>query len=280
MVASCTMSATSIGSSYQIRTKEYLTYESSSKDRLKSTMEFVDSYYPGSSLQVVPANKKHSGSISATATDYLLDSPSLQGSLEYHESSQSTLATPINSSPLPPTSKGLAAQPSLYPYLSPMTVVAPQEGEPITTTIGPFTVSIPPPENSGVFHPSMSPVNCLITPIGENKIISYYEVSPMARIIKQIEDVNKQLLYYFSEENLPRDSFLREKMDTYGYVEIETFLQFPRVVSMTREIPNRAQKLRVLYNAFKYSDPEIFELKNDTEVRIRGTWKRWVCKIA
>ncbi|AAS50549.1 AAR182Cp [Eremothecium gossypii ATCC 10895] len=267
------MLSTSYGS-LQRHNKECFAPASSSKGTLRSCVEFTDPFSPMSARS--PDWSVRNGSVSGVE---LPDSPELANS-DYHAYSQSTLPTPVNSSPVAPISKGFGMQPSLYPYLAPMTVVAPQEGEPITSTIGPFTVSMPLPESVGTCNPSMSPVRCLITPLGENKIISYYELSPMARVIKQIEDINKQLLYYFSEENLPRDPFLRDRMDPEGFVDIDTFLQFPRIVSMTRDLPNRLQKLVVLVNAFKCSEPDVFEIRHNSKVRLRVSWDRWVQKYS
>ena len=64
--------------------------------------------------------------------------------------------------------------------------------------------------------------------------------------------------YYFSEENLRKDFFLRRKMDADGYLPVSLIASFNRVQALT-------QDLLQIVQAVKESD--IVEVKGDTKVR-------------
>lgn len=51
-----------------------------------------------------------------------------------------------------------------------------------------------------------------------------------------IEYVKKQIEYYFSEENLMKDLFLRRKMDSDGFIPVTLIASFHRVRSLTTDI--------------------------------------------
>lgn len=59
--------------------------------------------------------------------------------------------------------------------------------------------------------------------------------------------------YYFSEENLLRDFFLRRKMDSEGYLPINLIATFHRVQALSTDY-------EVVIDAIK--DSEVLELKN------------------
>jgi len=75
--------------------------------------------------------------------------------------------------------------------------------------------------------------------------------------------------YYFSEENLLRDFFLRRKMDNEGYLPINLIATFHRVQALSTDY-------EVVIDAIK--DSEVLEL-NDFKVRLSvyGTSKHNVC---
>ncbi|ORX87870.1 La-domain-containing protein [Anaeromyces robustus] len=76
-----------------------------------------------------------------------------------------------------------------------------------------------------------------------------------AKVLKQIE-------YYFSDSNLPKDKFLWETVnsDPQGWVEIDTLLKFNRLKSLTTDH-------EIIKNAIKQSK-ELLELNEDgTKVR-------------
>lgn len=50
------------------------------------------------------------------------------------------------------------------------------------------------------------------------------------------EYVRKQVEYYFSEENLQRDFFLRRKMDAQGYLPLSLIASFHRIQALTQDV--------------------------------------------
>lgn len=58
----------------------------------------------------------------------------------------------------------------------------------------------------------------------------YYSIQP---ILLAINNVAKQLEYYFSKENLEKDTFLRGNLSKEGYVPLSLLAKFYRVVSMS-----------------------------------------------
>nr|GMD71416.1 la-related protein 1A [Ipomoea batatas] len=80
-----------------------------------------------------------------------------------------------------------------------------------------------------------------------------------ASIIKQIE-------YYFSDENLQSDHYLRSLMDDQGWVPISTIADFKRVKSMSTDIP-------FILDALQASST--IEVQGN-KVRRRDEWVKWV----
>ncbi|XP_071078727.1 la-related protein 1B-like [Haliotis cracherodii] len=72
--------------------------------------------------------------------------------------------------------------------------------------------------------------------------------------------VKKQIEYYFSEENLQRDFFLRRRMDKGGWIPISLIASFHRVQNLTQDVNLIIQSLK---------DSETVELSEDL-LRIRG----------
>ncbi|EPS66810.1 hypothetical protein M569_07966, partial [Genlisea aurea] len=54
----------------------------------------------------------------------------------------------------------------------------------------------------------------------------------------------KQINYYFSDENLVKDAFLRQRMDENGWVPISLIASFHRVQNLTHDIPLILDSLR------------------------------------
>ncbi|KAL3653288.1 hypothetical protein CASFOL_002969 [Castilleja foliolosa] len=87
--------------------------------------------------------------------------------------------------------------------------------------------------------------------------------SPMlalrANIIKQIE-------YYFSDQNLETDLYLRSLMDSEGWIPISTIADFKRVKRMNAELPFILEALQA---------SETIEVQGE-KVRRRNEWSQWV----
>lgn len=59
---------------------------------------------------------------------------------------------------------------------------------------------------------------------------AYPYVDPRGSVVSQVE-------YYFSDENLAKDTFLRSKMDAEGYISLEVLGSFKRLATLTTMVP-------------------------------------------
>ncbi|XP_076910932.1 la-related protein 1C-like [Bidens hawaiensis] len=80
------------------------------------------------------------------------------------------------------------------------------------------------------------------------------------------DEILKQIEYYFSDDNLVKDNFLRSHMDEDGWVPLTLIAGFPRMQAMTNDI-------QMLLNILK--DSSTVEIQ-DEKVRRRVDWKKWV----
>uniref|UniRef100_A0A0K8S4M9 La-related protein 1 n=3 Tax=Lygus hesperus TaxID=30085 RepID=A0A0K8S4M9_LYGHE len=80
------------------------------------------------------------------------------------------------------------------------------------------------------------------------------------------EYLRKQIEYYFSEENLEKDLFIRRKMDDEGYIPVTLIASFYRVRSLTPD-------LNKILSAIKASNQ--LELVHNTKVRSKNDPTRW-----
>ncbi|KAG8377963.1 hypothetical protein BUALT_Bualt08G0088500 [Buddleja alternifolia] len=76
----------------------------------------------------------------------------------------------------------------------------------------------------------------------------------------------KQIDYYFSDENLVKDDFLRSKMDEHGWVPITLIASFPRVKQLTQDIQVILESLRI---------SAIVEVQGG-KLRRRNDWSKWI----
>nr|XP_043635167.1 la-related protein 1B-like isoform X2 [Erigeron canadensis] len=89
----------------------------------------------------------------------------------------------------------------------------------------------------------------------------------MPRMDSSFEDpILKQIEYYFSDDNLVKDNFLRSHMDDEGWVPISLIAGFRRVQLLTNDIQMITKSLR---------DSTTLEIQGD-KLRRRTDWKRWV----
>ncbi|XP_043229185.1 la-related protein 1B-like isoform X1 [Amphibalanus amphitrite] len=81
------------------------------------------------------------------------------------------------------------------------------------------------------------------------------------------EAIKKQIEYYFSEENLQKDFFLRRKMDEDGYLPVSLIASFHRVEALTRDI-------KLVIQAVENSD--VVEIADGVKIRAKvepGKWR-------
>lgn len=93
---------------------------------------------------------------------------------------------------------------------------------------------------------------------------------PMPNFSRQqfVEAAKKQMEYYFSEENLERDLFLRSKMDSDGWIPLHVIMSFNRLRTLTADLN---LILEALYSS------EVIEVSQDLAcLRAKCDHKRWV----
>ncbi|RWS10778.1 la-related protein 1-like protein [Dinothrombium tinctorium] len=88
-----------------------------------------------------------------------------------------------------------------------------------------------------------------------------YEAETLRNLIRL------QVEYYFSEENLQRDFFLRRRMDSEGYLPISLIASFQRVMALTQDIS-------MLIDALK-SSSEVELSECNLKVRKKHEPKKW-----
>ncbi|XP_048130456.1 la-related protein 1B-like isoform X2 [Rhodamnia argentea] len=110
-----------------------------------------------------------------------------------------------------------------------------------------------------MFTPMAVPDNTLPVSAPESNVpAAGHENTLPASLVDQIE-------YYFSDDNLVKDVFLRSNMDEEGWVSIEIIAKFRRVQEMTRDV-------KLILDSLKAS--RIVEVW-DRKVRRRGDWKKF-----
>ncbi|KAI6690849.1 hypothetical protein NL676_027677 [Syzygium grande] len=110
-----------------------------------------------------------------------------------------------------------------------------------------------------MFTPMAVPENTLPVSAPESNVpVAGHENTLPASLVDQIE-------YYFSDDNLVKDIFLRRNMDEEGWVSIEIIANFRRVQDRTRDV-------KLILDSLKAS--RIVEVR-DRKVRRRGDWKKF-----
>lgn len=95
----------------------------------------------------------------------------------------------------------------------------------------------------------------------------YYNGTPPFMLDTNVkESIKKQIEYYFSEDNLNRDFFLRRKMDAEGFLPVTLIASFHRVQALSADIS-------LVISAIKDSDK--LELVNDFKVRTKIDPTKW-----
>ncbi|KAL1557130.1 hypothetical protein AAHA92_12655 [Salvia divinorum] len=144
--------------------------------------------------------------------------------------------------PLPPGAAPFMAPP-------PMRAIPGQIGFDMAS---PFFYVPPMPLESFRTMPIVPPLSPLIfPPAKENSLTNM--------IVKQID-------FYFSDDNLVKDGYLRSNMDDHGWVPISLIASFRRVEQLTKDIP-------VILESLRYS--MVVEVQGD-KVRRRNEWSKWV----
>jgi len=120
------------------------------------------------------------------------------------------------------------------------------------------------------YSPIESPIEPLLTPppmaiLGLNLFPPGYYDAPLDEATLKTR-IKHQIEYYFSEENLLKDIYMRRKMDPNGFLPISFVAGFHRVRLLT-------QDLKTVIDAL--NDSEIVELVDDERIRAKKDPQRW-----
>lgn len=136
------------------------------------------------------------------------------------------------------------------PFIPPTSVVLPFP--PMVYTDMPTPVYyVPAPLPESVRPMPMVPISPVYLPIHDPNLAS--------KILNQID-------YYFSNENLVKDTYLRQNMDSEGWVSISLIASFKKVSQLTDNI-------QIILDAIQVSN--VVEVQGD-KVRRKNDWIKWI----
>ncbi|KAI3699340.1 hypothetical protein L2E82_43590 [Cichorium intybus] len=126
-----------------------------------------------------------------------------------------------------------------------------------------------PPFGNNFMYPDMAstmfdvqgatPYSSLVTPMQSPVYFPFQDPDLHRKIVKQID-------YYFSDENLVKDLYLRKNMDEQGWVSVSLISSFKKVLCLTENI-------RLIFDVMRTS--KVVEVKGE-KMRKRTEWKRWI----
>ncbi|KVI08752.1 la-related protein 1C isoform X2 [Cynara cardunculus var. scolymus] len=128
----------------------------------------------------------------------------------------------------------------MYPDVASPVIYVPGPPPPDSLRAMPFVAPLPPPMYFAVPDPQLH-----------------------AKIVSQID-------YYFSNENLVKDTYLRRNMDEHGWVPISLIAGFKKVLYLTDNV-------QLILDAMRTST--IVEVQGD-KIRRRNDWMRWIMPAA
>ncbi|XP_051150938.1 la-related protein 1B-like [Andrographis paniculata] len=111
-----------------------------------------------------------------------------------------------------------------------------------------------------IYVPTMTPESFRAVQIGPPPPPFYPPADSLtSKIVKQID-------FYFSDDNLAKDKFLRSKMDEHGWVPITLIASFRRIDQLTKDVP-------LILESLRYST--VVEVQ-DGKVRRRNEWRKYL----
>ncbi|CAI9110981.1 OLC1v1011107C1 [Oldenlandia corymbosa var. corymbosa] len=149
----------------------------------------------------------------------------------------------------------------------------------------PFIRGPPPNQPQPFFPPAPLPVRPVGNPIYFQEMPFYYVPGPYPdsfRAVSMVPQMPQMLLpspdpqlhakilnqidYYFSNENLIKDTFLRNNMDDQGWVPIKLIASFKKVSQLTENV-------QLILDTVRSSS--VVEVEGE-KVRRRNDWSRWI----
>ncbi|KAL9229605.1 hypothetical protein vseg_005055 [Gypsophila vaccaria] len=123
-----------------------------------------------------------------------------------------------------------------------------------------------PPPLQSFMNPAMPDLPIFYLPPGMQFVAPVPQMYYPAPDPKLYSEILKQIDYYFSNENLVRDTFLRRQMDENGWVLVDVISNFNRVKSLTNDTFQILEAVR---------PSSVVEVQGD-KIRRRDDWMRWI----
>ncbi|WFD46580.1 hypothetical protein GLX27_001217 [Malassezia furfur] len=164
------------------------------------------------------------------------------------------------------------AVPALYPRGPPMA--------PMQVPMMPYAYFVPAPTMPAPYDPRfgpMMPAMAMFPPSASPAPMTSNSPILVQQLLYQVE-------FYFSDNNLELDFFLRQQMDAHGFVPLDTVLNFRRVQDIFQSVVppgpgqpplDRDRRLSLLRDAVMSS--QVLELSQDRmRLRRKHNWERYV----
>ncbi|KAL7090545.1 hypothetical protein ACP275_12G047800 [Erythranthe tilingii] len=162
------------------------------------------------------------------------------GNRESHAPQQRVASRPFTRGPAPSAPLVTPPPPPMRPFMSPM-----------------IYTEMPSPPMYYLPHTYLDPFRPMV-PVPQMHVNMPDPQLP-SRILNQID-------YYFSNENLVKDTFLRRNMDNEGWVSVKLIAGFKKVMQLTDNI-------QLILDAVQASN--VVEVQGD-KLRRKGDWNRWI----
>ncbi|KAL9148499.1 hypothetical protein ABFS82_12G045300 [Erythranthe guttata] len=162
------------------------------------------------------------------------------GNRESHAPQQRVASRPFTRGPAPSAPLVTPPPPPMRPFISPM-----------------IYTEMPSPPMYYLPHTYLDPFRPMV-PVPQMHVNMPDPQLP-SRILNQID-------YYFSNENLVKDTFLRRNMDNEGWVSVKLIAGFKKVMQLTDNI-------QLILDAVQASN--VVEVQGD-KLRRKGDWNRWI----
>lgn len=110
--------------------------------------------------------------------------------------------------------------------------------------------------------------------INSNKDVEDIYVNPEYSKNEILGLLINQIEYYFSDENLEADDYLKSKMDDEGYVELSLLLTFTNVIRFTNDISILCQSV-IMSKQLELKIDDIYELKS-SKIRNKNNYLKFI----
>lgn len=88
--------------------------------------------------------------------------------------------------------------------------------------------------------------------------------------VKEIDPLSSQLSYYFTTNNLCKDIYLRQHMDSEGWIKLDFIRSFARIRRLVKDRNQLEECARSI------AELEVEGSGKEAKVRVKSGWERWL----